>query len=220
MTFNSKIFRTSTFRLAAIYLIFFAFSVCAVLAYVYWNTVGILERQTDETIRAEVQVAEFVRDLDPYGRALFSVSWAGEDVSENWFDPAREYTERWHHQQQVRDAVSKPGILTNEFYYPVLDTFMRALPFNYRNTHAEAGTVLQVSITGDGGGEWFLEKGVQWVLDKKNSSPVNTKISIDGNIAWKLFTKSWRKESITNNISIEGDATLAEPVLDMVTVVA
>ena len=55
MTFNSKIFRTSTFRLAAIYLIFFAFSVCAVLAYVYWNTVGILERQTDETIRAEVQ---------------------------------------------------------------------------------------------------------------------------------------------------------------------
>jgi signal transduction histidine kinase len=55
VTFNSKIFRTSTFRLAAIYLIFFAFSVCAVLAYVYWNTVGILERQTDETIQAEVQ---------------------------------------------------------------------------------------------------------------------------------------------------------------------
>ena len=55
MTINSKIFRTSTFRLAAIYLIFFAFSVSSVLAYVYWNTVGILERQTDETIRAEVQ---------------------------------------------------------------------------------------------------------------------------------------------------------------------
>ncbi len=55
MTINSKIFRTSTFRLAAIYLILFAISVSAVLGYVYWNTVGILERQTDETIRAEVQ---------------------------------------------------------------------------------------------------------------------------------------------------------------------
>ena len=55
MTINSKIFRTSTFRLAAIYLIFFALSVSSVLGYVYWNTVGILERQTDETIRAEVQ---------------------------------------------------------------------------------------------------------------------------------------------------------------------
>jgi len=52
---NSKIFRTSTFRLAAIYLILFALSVSSVLGYVYLNTVGILERQTDETIRAEVQ---------------------------------------------------------------------------------------------------------------------------------------------------------------------
>jgi signal transduction histidine kinase len=52
---NSKIFRTSTFRLSAIYLILFALSVSSVLGYVYVNTVGILERQTDETIRAEVQ---------------------------------------------------------------------------------------------------------------------------------------------------------------------
>ena len=55
MTINSTIFRTSTFRLSAIYLIFFALSVSSVLGYVYWNTVGILEGQTDETIRAEVQ---------------------------------------------------------------------------------------------------------------------------------------------------------------------
>lgn len=166
------------------------------------------------------QQNELLLLADEFAMAPFGVSWAGEEHSVNWFHIAREYTERWHHQQQVRDAVSKPGILTNEFYYPVLDTFMMALPFNYRNTHAEAGTVLQVSITGDGGGEWFLEKGVQWVLDKKNSSPVNTKISIDGNIAWKLFTKSWRKENSMNHIIIEGNPSLAEPVLDMVTVVA
>jgi signal transduction histidine kinase len=55
VTINSTIFRTSTFRLSAIYLIFFALSVSSVLGYVYWNTVGILEGQTDETIRAEVQ---------------------------------------------------------------------------------------------------------------------------------------------------------------------
>ncbi len=55
MNINSKIFRTSTFRLSAIYLIFFALSVASVLGYVFWNTVGLLERQTDETIRAEVQ---------------------------------------------------------------------------------------------------------------------------------------------------------------------
>ena len=55
MQFNSKILKTSTFRLAAIYLLVFAVSVGAILAYVYWNTAGLLERQTDATIRAEVQ---------------------------------------------------------------------------------------------------------------------------------------------------------------------
>ncbi len=55
MQFNSKILKTSTFRLAAIYLLVFAFSVGAILAYVFWNTAGLLERQTDATIRAEVQ---------------------------------------------------------------------------------------------------------------------------------------------------------------------
>ncbi len=55
MTVNPKIFRTSTFRLAAIYLFVFLLSAGALLAYVFWNTVGLLERQTEETIRAEVQ---------------------------------------------------------------------------------------------------------------------------------------------------------------------
>jgi signal transduction histidine kinase len=52
---NPKIFRTSTFRLAAIYLLVFLLSAAALLTYVFWNTVGLLERQSEETIRAEVQ---------------------------------------------------------------------------------------------------------------------------------------------------------------------
>jgi HAMP domain-containing protein len=50
-----KLLKTSTFRLAALYLLLFAVSVAALLAYVYWNTALLLERQTDETIRAEIQ---------------------------------------------------------------------------------------------------------------------------------------------------------------------
>jgi signal transduction histidine kinase len=50
-----KLFQTSTFRLAALYLVLFALSVGALLGYVYLNTAVLLERQTDDTIRAEVQ---------------------------------------------------------------------------------------------------------------------------------------------------------------------
>lgn len=55
MTTRIKLLRTSTFRLAALYLILFALSVSALLGYVYLNTAVLLERQTDETIKAEVQ---------------------------------------------------------------------------------------------------------------------------------------------------------------------
>src|SRR5262249_33730526 len=45
--------------------------------------------------------AAFHLALDPFSPAAFAVSWAGESQSLNWFDTAREFTERWHHQQQI-----------------------------------------------------------------------------------------------------------------------
>jgi signal transduction histidine kinase len=51
---SAKAFRTSTFRLAALYLLFFVVSILAVLGYIYYYTVGLLERQNEETIKAEV----------------------------------------------------------------------------------------------------------------------------------------------------------------------
>ena len=161
-----------------------------------------------------------LKNKEPFAAAAFSVAWAGEDVSLNWFHVAREYTERWHHQQQIRDAVNKPGILTKELYYPVMDTFMMALPHTYRNTNAIENTVLQVTISGDAGGHWFLIKKDQWQLQKENQLPIFTQVSIDQNIAWKLFTKSWRRKDIIDNVRINGDASLAEPVLGMIAVMA
>ena len=69
-------------------------------------------------------------------QAPVSVAWAGEKHSINWFHIAREFTEKWHHQQQIRDAVGKPGIMTKEFFYPVMDTFMRGMPHRYRDVQA------------------------------------------------------------------------------------
>jgi signal transduction histidine kinase len=55
VTGRAKLFRTSTFRLAALYLILFVVSVGALLGYVYLNTAVLLQEQTDYTIQAEVQ---------------------------------------------------------------------------------------------------------------------------------------------------------------------
>jgi uncharacterized protein (TIGR03083 family) len=158
--------------------------------------------------------------LDPMSEAMLAVSWAGEDSSRTWFHIAREYTEKWHHQQQIRDAVNKPGIMTKELYYPVLDTFMMALPFTYRHIKAAEGTVVKVTITGEAGGDWYLVMKDKWQLVPGQSLKENAHTIIDGNVAWKLFSKSWRRKDVMEYVTLEGDTQLGQPVLDMISVVA
>ncbi len=161
-----------------------------------------------------------IATADLHAPARFSVAWAGEKVSANWFHIAREYTEKWHHQQQIRHAVGKPGIMTRGFYYPVLDTFMMALPHTYRNTDAPNGSVVQITISGEAGGNWYLTHNGKWELSKATAIPVTAHTTIDGNAAWKLFTKSWRRNEVAPYITMEGDKRLAEVVLDMIAVMA
>jgi hypothetical protein len=57
------------------------------------------------------------------------------------------------------------GIIAPERYDPVLDCFFRGLPHAYRNVEAPSGTILQIKITGECGGDWFLDrKGASWTL--------------------------------------------------------
>ena len=74
---------------------------------------------------------KYIKVLKPFSISQYSVAWAGEKTSFNWFDIAREYTERWHHQMQIREALNKPLLLSKRIYLPVLETFMQALPFHY-----------------------------------------------------------------------------------------
>ena len=64
------------------------------------------------------------------------MAWAGESESQSWFDVARELTERWHHQQQIRLAAGAPPLDDPRWSGPVFETFLRALPFRYRDTAA------------------------------------------------------------------------------------
>jgi uncharacterized protein (TIGR03083 family) len=165
--------------------------------------------------------AEFHQSLDPFAESAFPVSWAGEEVSRNWFDTAREFTERWHHQQQIRLATGRPGIMTPELYHPVLDCFLRALPHTYRNMPAAKGTLLRVDIAGDCGGTWrLLREPDRWRLVAASPFVPACRVSIPQEIAWRIFTKGIDRAAAKAQAQMEGDRRLAEPVLSMVAIVA
>jgi uncharacterized protein (TIGR03083 family) len=170
---------------------------------------------------ASRQAAEYFASLDPFGRAAIGVSWAGEETSLNWFDTAREFTERWHHQQQIRLATGRPGIMTRELYYPVLDCFMRALPFAYRDQPGETGTHARFNVAGDCGGSWFLQReDGSWRLTALPSGPKASETTIPQEIAWRIFTKGIDAASAAEQVAVEGDRTLGFHILRTVAVVA
>jgi uncharacterized protein (TIGR03083 family) len=166
------------------------------------------------------QSACFHESLDPFLPAAFAVSWAGEESSLNWFDTARELTERWHHQQQIRLATNRPGIMTPELYHPVLDCFVRGLPHVYRGVDTPLGTLLLLEISGECGGQWFLSKeSAGWHFVKPTDREWASRVSIPQELAWRVFTKGIDRDSARSQIEVNGDRDLGEKVLQLTAIV-
>jgi len=166
------------------------------------------------------QSAEYHESLDPFAPALFGVSWAGEMQSANWFDTARELTERWHHQEQIRLATGRPGLMIPELYHPVLGCFLRGLPHAFRDVAAPEGTRVQVAIAGACGGEWQIRKETAaWTLEPAGRDWV-ARATIPQEIAWRLFTRGISLEAAMAQVQLEGDQPLAAQVLQLTSIVA
>lgn len=167
------------------------------------------------------EYSAFLTTLDPAQDALLSVAWAGQKVSPNWFHIAREYTEKFLHQQQIRDAVGRPGIMTKELYYPFIDTLMYALPHTFNNVIADLGTTVSVIISSDIGGQWNIIKSENgWELSKEMVNTADASVTIDPDTAWKLFSKSWRPAFVYDKVLVKGDVELARKTLEMVSFMA
>ena len=149
------------------------------------------------------------------------VSWAGPNPAPVWLDIAREYTERWVHQQQIRDAVGNPGLKDRHFFTPVLETFVRALPHTFSEIHAALGTLIHLIISGEAGSEWYLQREQEiWVLGKDATSPADATVVLDQESAWRLFTKGISKEEAIQGSTLNGNETLARKVFDTVSIIA
>jgi uncharacterized protein (TIGR03083 family) len=161
------------------------------------------------------------RGLDGDKLASISVAWAGDDLAPNWFDIAREYTEKWLHQQHIREAVSAHVLTGRKWLYPVLDIFLRGLPHAYRALKALDGTSISVLITGPAGGAWALvREDSRWRLFSGSDPDSACRVQIDQDLAWRLFTKGATREDARRQVRITGSTALGEPVLDMVSIIA
>jgi uncharacterized protein (TIGR03083 family) len=158
--------------------------------------------------------------LDPLALEA-RVSWAGPGPFPNWLDVAREYAERWVHQQQVRDAVGEPGLKEPAFLAPVLATFVHALPPAFAGAAAPPGSTVEVTIRGEAGGTWTVARTPEgWRLGTGVAAAPAARVALDAETAWRRWTKGIGAEAALAAAEVSGDRPLGRRVLDAVAIIA
>ena len=168
----------------------------------------------DHYALAAEALADFVEALPMDAPALFPVSWAGEAESAGWFDIGREFTELFHHQAQVRDAVGAPPLEDPRVLHAVLSIALRGLPHAYRDAPAAAGQGLAIEVTGPAGGVWTLRRDLAAFRLWAGEEPGETaRVTLSDDTAWRLLFNALPPERAGALVIRSGDAALSAPLL-------
>ena len=159
-------------------------------------------------------VSDYFATLPPHGEALYSVAWAGEERSENWMDIGREYTERWHHQMQIRDAVDAPSVLLRwNWLRPLLHLSVRALPRAYADVDAPEGTAITFHVQ-DTDSFSVVRTSSGWQVFHGFAHDAAALLRVGHDMAWRLLYNGLPPD-VVRRLSevVEGDRALAEPLV-------
>lgn len=159
------------------------------------------------------ELSSFAETMPMDAPALFPVSWAGENDSAGWFDIGREFTEVWHHQQQIRDAVGAPPPSNPDWLRAFLLIALRGLPHAYRDVRAAAGDTVVLRISGLSGGAWTMRREAeQWSLLAGEPAEPSAVADLSDDTAWRLLFNALPSSDVSERLRVSGKAELVAPL--------
>jgi hypothetical protein len=158
--------------------------------------------------------AALMENSDPDSTATFPVAWAGQDRSPMWLDIGREYTERWHHQDQIRDAVGADPLTTPDLLKSVIGISLFAVPHHLADIDRADGTRVELRAAGAAGGRWQIERSAgAWTLAHDVADDAAGRVTTtDLNMARLLMHRLTRAQA-SALVRSEGDQELVQAVL-------
>jgi uncharacterized protein (TIGR03083 family) len=142
-----------------------------------------------------------------------TVTWAGHGPHPNWLDVAREFTERWIHQQQIRQAVGRPGLIERAYLEPVVDTFARALPASL--PERPSGTEVQVRVSAPFQRSWTVHATPSgWGFADPTVQPAAV-VELPAEILWRRAVRMLDHEHARRAATVDGDPELITAALDL-----
>ena len=164
------------------------------------------------------QVLALWRDID-LDAITEPVTWAGPEPAPVWLDCARDFTEYWVHQQQIRDATGRPNDSDPAVVHLVLDTFLRAMPQTLAGHDRPEGTTLIMAVTGAGGGQWCWQRqDGRWlpVEDIDGSTRLTFQ---EAEALWRLCTRLIEPDAARRRVTVVGDRALADAALEVISII-
>ena len=168
---------------------------------------------TDCLAASGMAVADLMEETDPWRDATFPVAWAGHLSSPMWLDIGREYTERWHHQDQIREAVAAPPLAARDWLRPVIDISLLALPHAYRSVEAPPDTRIALRVSGESGGDWHLLFVSGWELHAGDVPDAACILRTSDLHLARLLMHRLPADSARSVVEVEGPPELADPLL-------
>lgn len=158
-------------------------------------------------------VADLVLKQPAHEHSVFPVDWAGESRSENWMDTGREYTERWHHQMQIRLAAGLRLLMDARWFHPLLEISVRALRRAYAGVDVAPGTAVTLHVSGDPRWTWSVVRDADgWDVHRGAAPAPTATVSLDPDTAWRVFYHAQTAADAASLARIEGNAALTVPL--------
>jgi uncharacterized protein (TIGR03083 family) len=141
---------------------------------------------------------------DSLGEAVLFYS---EAPAPYWMIAAREYSERWTHQNQIRRATGRRLLDEPSLLVPAIATAIRAFPHAFRALRVDDGTSVLVSIADLV--DWTVqrERGT-WSLYEGAGSAADAGLSIPRESAAPLFSRGLTANEITEGVTVQGDSNI------------
>lgn len=164
---------------------------------------------TDLMVVSGACVADYVAGLPPHDESRIPVAWAGESRSENWMDIGREYTERWHHQMQIRAAVGAAPLLDRRWFQPVMDLSVRAFRRSFHGVSCVTGASAVFGIRDDPGLGWtVLRSPAGWDVRRGRHATPDASVIVAADDAWRLLYNALPESAARARATVDGDPVL------------
>ena len=163
------------------------------------------------------ELVEFYANTNFKQKVPFEVAWAGEGANQSMaLHLAREYTERWHHQLQIAQALNQADFwLDHTFFTPWLEASLQAVPNHFKEITRAADFTFSLVCDCTPNVYQISKQDERWIVERQSFSDWgNNTLKIEGSKLVRCWMHSKAHEEV-EGAEVQCDKEFSRHLLGM-----